>query len=84
MRDATTRGWIRRAPRTMQPMPAIAALVAVLVGLIAAVEYSVPVSPQYGLTTLYLWPIALAALWFGSRIAVGVVAAVMLIRPSGM
>ena len=66
-----------RGLQTVDSPPAIAAVVAVLVGLVAAVQFSVPTSPTYGIATLYLWPIAIVALWFGARIAFGVVAAVM-------
>src|SRR6185437_14528198 len=66
-----------RGLRTVDSPPAIAAVVAVLVGLVASVQFSVPTSQTYGITTLYLWPIAIAALWFGARIAVGVVGGVM-------
>jgi GGDEF domain-containing protein len=66
-----------RGLQTVDSPPAIAAVVAVLAGLVAAVQFSVPTSQSYGIATLYLWPIAIAALWFGARIAVGVVAAVM-------
>ena len=45
--------------------------------MVAAVQFSVPTSQTYGIATLYLWPIAIVALWFGARIAVGVVGAVM-------
>jgi GGDEF domain-containing protein len=62
---------------TVDSPPAIAAVVAVLTGLVAAVQFSVPASQSYGVGTLYLWPIAIVALWFGARIAVGVVAAIM-------
>ena len=48
-----------------------------LVGVVAAVQFSVPTSQTYGIATLYLWPIAIVALWFGARIAVGVVGAIM-------
>ena len=64
----------------MQTTPAVAAVVAVLVGLVAAVEFSVPSSQSVGIPTLYLWPIAIAALWFGVRGAVGVVCAVLLVQ----
>jgi diguanylate cyclase (GGDEF)-like protein len=63
--------------RTVDSPPAVAAVVAVLVGMVAAVQFSVPTSQTYGIATLYLWPIAIVALWFGARIAVGVVGAVM-------
>jgi GGDEF domain-containing protein len=66
-----------RGLRTVDSPPAIAAVIAVLVGMVAAVQFSVPTSQGYGVATLYLWPIAIGALWFGARIAVGVVAAVM-------
>ncbi len=62
---------------TVDSPPAIAAVVAMLVGLVAAVQFSIPTSQTYGITTLYLWPIAIVALWFGARIAVGVVGAIM-------
>jgi GGDEF domain-containing protein len=67
-------------PRTFQTTPAVAAVVAVLTGLVAAVAFSVPESGQYGVTTLYLWPIVIAALWFGPRIGIGVVAAVLVLQ----
>jgi GGDEF domain-containing protein len=66
-----------RGLRTVDSPPAIAAVVAVLCGLVAAVQFSVPTSQSYGIATLYLWPITIVALWFGARIAVGVVGAVM-------
>jgi len=65
---------------TLQTTPAVAAVVAVLVGLVAAVEFSVPSSQSVGVPTLYLWPIAIAALWFGVRVSVGVVGAVLLVQ----
>src|SRR5579871_6503747 len=68
-----------RAP-TIETTPAVAALVAVLTGLVASMQFAVPASPQYGITTLYLWPIAIAALWFGPRIAMGVVAVVLTLQ----
>lgn len=64
----------------MQTTPAIAALVAVLCGIVASVQFSIPASQQYGITTLYLWPIAVAALWFGPRVATGVVIAVLAVQ----
>jgi diguanylate cyclase (GGDEF)-like protein len=66
-----------RGLQTVDSPPAIAAVVAVLTGLVAAVQFSVPTSQGYGVATLYLWPIAIVSLWFGARIAVGVVAAIM-------
>jgi len=63
--------------RTVDSPPAIAAVVAVLVGLVASVQLSVPTSQTYGIATLYLWPIAIVALWFGARIAVAVVGGIM-------
>lgn len=66
-----------RGLRTVDSPPAIAAVVAILVGLVASVQFSVPTSQTYGIATLYLWPIAIAALWFGARIAVGVVGGIM-------
>lgn len=63
--------------RTVDSPPAIAAVVAVFVGVVASVQFSVPTSGAYGIATLYLWPIAIVALWFGAGIAVGVVGAVM-------
>jgi diguanylate cyclase (GGDEF)-like protein len=65
---------------TLQTTPAVAAVVAVLTGLVAAVQFSIPSSQTLGIATLYLWPIAIAALWFGVRVAVGVVSAVMLVQ----
>jgi GGDEF domain-containing protein len=64
----------------VETTPAIAAVVAVLTGLVAALEFSIPATQAYGITTLYLWPIAIAALWFGVRVSVGVVVAVMLLQ----
>lgn len=58
----------------------MAALVAVLVGLVAAIEFSYPASQSLGVKTLYLWPIAIGALWFGVRVAVGIVGAVTLLQ----
>ena len=49
-------------PQTTETKPAIAAVIAVLTGLVGAVEFSIPASQQYGITTLYLWPIAISAL----------------------
>jgi len=66
-----------RGLRTVDSPPAIAAVVAVLIGLVASVQFSVPTSQTYGIATLYLWPIAIVALWFGARIAVGVVGGIM-------
>jgi len=66
-----------RGLRTVDSPPAIAAVVAMLIGLVASVQFSVPAAPTYNNATLYLWPIAIVALWFGARIAVGVVGAVM-------
>jgi GGDEF domain-containing protein len=66
-----------RGLRTVDSPPAIAAVAAVLIGLVASVQFSAPTSQTYGIATLYLWPIAIVALWFGARIAVGVVGAVM-------
>jgi diguanylate cyclase (GGDEF)-like protein len=65
---------------TIETTPAVAALVAMLTGLVASAQFAVPASPQYGITTLYLWPIAIAALWFGPRIAMGVVAVVLTLQ----
>jgi GGDEF domain-containing protein len=69
-----------RPKPAVETTPAVAALVAVLVAIVAAVEFSVPSSQQLGITTLYLWPIVIGALWFGPRVAVGIVAAVMLLQ----
>src|SRR5947209_17689438 len=66
-----------RGLRTVDSPPAIAAVVAVLTGLVPCVQFSVPASQSYGIATLYLWPITIVALWFGARIAVAVVGAVM-------
>ena len=55
-----------RGLRTVDSPPAIAAVVAVLIGLVASVQFSVPTSQTYGIATLYLWPIAIVALWFGA------------------
>jgi diguanylate cyclase (GGDEF)-like protein len=58
----------------------VAAVVAVLAGLVASVEFSVPSTQTLGIATLYLWPITIGALWFGVRVAVGIVAAAMLLQ----
>lgn len=58
----------------------MAATVAVMVGLVAAVQFSVPTWQDYGIGSLYLWPVTLVALWFGVRIAIGLVGVVMLLQ----
>lgn len=79
-RSSRMNTWSAPALRTTETKPAVAALVALLTGLVGAVQFSVPDSQQYGVTTLYIWPIAIAALWFGPRIATGVVAAILLVQ----
>ncbi len=71
---------MHRSTAVTNATPLSAALIGVLVGLIAAVQFSVPDLQRYGLATLYLWPIVLCALWFGLRPAIGVVGAVMAIQ----
>lgn len=64
----------------IQTTPAVAALVAILGGLVAAVQFSVPTSQTIGIATLYLWPIAIGALWFGVRVGIAIVAGIMLVQ----
>jgi diguanylate cyclase (GGDEF)-like protein len=70
----------RETSPTIETTPAVAAVVAILTALVAAIEFSVPTSQSLGITTLYLWPIAIGALWFGARVAVGIVAAVLVLQ----
>jgi diguanylate cyclase (GGDEF)-like protein len=58
----------------------MAATVAMMIGLVAAVQFSLPTWQDYGIGSLYLWPVTLVALWFGARIAVGVVGVVLLLQ----
>ena len=58
----------------------MAATVAIMVGLVAAVQFSLPTWQDYGIGSLYLWPVTLVALWFGARVAAGVVGVVMLLQ----
>jgi GGDEF domain-containing protein len=66
--------------QTLKTTPAMAATVALMVAFVAAVQFSVPAWQNYGFGSLYLWPVTLVALWFGARVAVGVVAVVMLLQ----
>jgi len=66
--------------QTLKTTPAMAATVALMVAFVAAVQFSVPAWQNYGIGSLYLWPVTLVALWFGARVAVGVVAVVMLLQ----
>jgi diguanylate cyclase (GGDEF)-like protein len=64
----------------IQTTPAVASLVAILAGLVAAVQFSVPTSQTIGIATLYLWPIAIGALWFGVRVGIAIVVGIMLVQ----
>jgi GGDEF domain-containing protein len=67
-------------PQTLKTTPAMAAAVAVMVGIVAAIQFSVPGWQNYGIGALYLWPVTLVALWFGVRVAFGLVGVVMLLQ----
>jgi diguanylate cyclase (GGDEF)-like protein len=66
--------------QTLKTTPAMAAIVAIMVGFVAAVQFSVPTWQNYGIGSLYLWPVTLVALWFGVRVAIGLVGVVMLLQ----
>lgn len=60
--------------------PLVAGVVAALLGVIATIQFSAPVSQSFGISVLYLWPVTIAALWFGTRIAVLVVCCALLLQ----
>jgi GGDEF domain-containing protein len=60
--------------------PMVAGLVVALLGVIATIQFSAPVSQNFGISVLYLWPVTIAALWFGTRIAVLVVCCALLLQ----
>jgi diguanylate cyclase (GGDEF)-like protein len=60
--------------------PMVSGVVAGLLGVIASIQFSAPASQSFGISVLYLWPVTIAALWFGTRIAVLVVCCALLLQ----